>query len=1135
MVSHLDKEQQPETLMVYCGLENTYTPGHTDICGSLGHNLMVASDPEAYALWFIAESKDKAKASALWGKYGAALDHDNCFLPVEKLAEADFTFHVVRQRRGDLVFVPPEGAHQVINKGGRSIKIAWNRVTPSTIAVSYHSVLPLYHQICKAEVYRIKTLVYCGLQDRIKMVKKGIYEERLAYEFPPLLQLFDEIICEEWVSPQILRECSQKLEKERFPDRVPHLRTCNFCNLDIFNRCYRCPSCTDDYDICLACIAEGRGCTHNEQLVLMEHISMTDLRTVLKEGKSAFKAFMVATGKSLPIPPQCDFNDQHSVASLAFQMVSRYKETEEFRCHQCKRRKRQYLTVDCPTRGCGKTFCAMCLWNRYGIQQYSAQRDKKWKCPLCKDTCNCAACLRKRGINPKDHEVLANMKALYDISVVLPAAFKKNSSAIAGVCDVAPKPARSQGYSVKDMEKAKGGDDSIKRERESSSIKSSTEFSRPRKRVKYEESDGSRDSESESDEDHYSQSESDDDDTPKKRKKETNIKRESRSQTTLRLSSSAEVKREPNLRSSGQIRSSTSSPDKFRSSSSEVKREPNLRSPHPSGGEKQGASSTRGGGGKQPPQKKVKRSIDLVEQKDDDDDEELPEDNHLIPSLLGPLESPDPFSPIGSPTRQRNGQGMGEEVKLFPTSNGSLKKSSENGHVEGGGTTTTPHHAPPPVISESGKLKLKLKMNRTQTPQSRTSPSPDLSPRDYSSSEIEVGPHVSDQKNNQQQHQHHQDQEGDQKPSSRVKVSLNSKGKGVLTISRPKLSSSPAPAPPPPTASVSSTNTTKKRQTRASSRNERDLSSSDQLSKMDLDDDDDVFSDLISVTSERKSAPQTPIINEIPIPRKRTRSNSIPASTPLIDVLPIPKIKTETGRTYAPIADGLNSSTEDVMPFGKKRKTKREELDEDEFVPTGAGSGNSERKKSRQSREKMQLSSDFEEEHEIIPKSYRSAQNLNSMRDHQQNFASVETRPKIQKSSNENSGGGKAGEREPKRALPAQRNDYVPYDYESSVLTFSHPGITYEEYLAAFNSRSARPRKIRSNGYWCPCGLIKSSSQFFASHTKVCPVYRACQPQNQRTADDPIFKSKPEPKFLEPLCTDESCEDSCCQDKKTKK
>jgi hypothetical protein len=129
LVSHLSKyeiqyisrpdlfrEQQPETLMVYTGTENTYTPGHTDICGSLGHNLMVYSDQDSYALWFVAESKSKQKAAVLWGRYGAALDHDNCFLPVEKLAEADFPFYIIRQRLGDLVFVPPEGAHQVINK-----------------------------------------------------------------------------------------------------------------------------------------------------------------------------------------------------------------------------------------------------------------------------------------------------------------------------------------------------------------------------------------------------------------------------------------------------------------------------------------------------------------------------------------------------------------------------------------------------------------------------------------------------------------------------------------------------------------------------------------------------------------------------------------------------------------------------------------------------------------------------------------------------------------------------------------------------------------------------------------------------------------------------------------------------------
>lgn len=64
------------------------------------------------------------------------------------------------------------------------------------------------------------------------------------------------------------------VEKKRFVDRVPHLRTCNFCNADIFNRCYRCPVCTDDYDVCLRCIAEGRGCKHNTELTLMEHVSM---------------------------------------------------------------------------------------------------------------------------------------------------------------------------------------------------------------------------------------------------------------------------------------------------------------------------------------------------------------------------------------------------------------------------------------------------------------------------------------------------------------------------------------------------------------------------------------------------------------------------------------------------------------------------------------------------------------------------------------------------------------------------------------------------------------------------------------------------------------------------------------------
>jgi hypothetical protein len=55
---------------------------------------------------------------------------------------------------------------------------------------------------------------------------------------------------------------------------------------------------------------------------------------------------------------------------------------------------------------------------------------------------------RRRGVDPKEHEVLASYKALLEISVVVPPAFARNSDSVAGVCDSAPKPARSQGNLV---------------------------------------------------------------------------------------------------------------------------------------------------------------------------------------------------------------------------------------------------------------------------------------------------------------------------------------------------------------------------------------------------------------------------------------------------------------------------------------------------------------------------------------------------------------------------------------------------------------------------------------------------------------------------------------------------------------
>lgn len=152
-----------------------------------------------------------------------------------------------------------------------------------------------------------------------------------------------------------------------------------------------------------------------------------------------------------------------------------------FRGHQCKRRKRLNFMVKC-ANDCPKMYCAMCLWNRYGIRQVEAERDQTWTCPMCTNRCNCAACLSTplhhpllshflsfiqlclpffpgdRGVDPKQHEVLAAYRALLEISVVVPPAFSTDKSeAVAGVCDAAPKPGRSQGYSVAEMERAKDG------------------------------------------------------------------------------------------------------------------------------------------------------------------------------------------------------------------------------------------------------------------------------------------------------------------------------------------------------------------------------------------------------------------------------------------------------------------------------------------------------------------------------------------------------------------------------------------------------------------------------------------------------------------------------------------------------
>lgn len=107
--------------MIYVGNSETFTPAHKDVCGALGHNLMVYSDNgRTHAIWCIMKYEDLEQIRIFFQQNGAFLDDDNCFLPLHILSKAPFTVYLFEQKLGDLVLLPPSAPHQVLNMGGKA-------------------------------------------------------------------------------------------------------------------------------------------------------------------------------------------------------------------------------------------------------------------------------------------------------------------------------------------------------------------------------------------------------------------------------------------------------------------------------------------------------------------------------------------------------------------------------------------------------------------------------------------------------------------------------------------------------------------------------------------------------------------------------------------------------------------------------------------------------------------------------------------------------------------------------------------------------------------------------------------------------------------------------------------------------
>ncbi|TPX58028.1 hypothetical protein PhCBS80983_g03426 [Powellomyces hirtus] len=249
LIPLLPPQLQPENLMAYIGDEGTLTPGHTDLCGSVGQNIMVHADEGARAIWFLAESGALSTVSKFWQAQGQSIYRDNFFASVELLATAPFDVYVIEQKQGDFVIVPPETAHQVYNKGGVNIKVSWNRVTVDSLSRCVERVLSEYRVHMRPEIYRIKTLVHYTLQN---MTEKAALlatpstpektRKTFAKDFRSVIECFATILKDEWVEgdPKHLPTLWDDVDH-------PHTRRCDFCLADIWNRGFSCKKCADDH------------------------------------------------------------------------------------------------------------------------------------------------------------------------------------------------------------------------------------------------------------------------------------------------------------------------------------------------------------------------------------------------------------------------------------------------------------------------------------------------------------------------------------------------------------------------------------------------------------------------------------------------------------------------------------------------------------------------------------------------------------------------------------------------------------------------------------------------------------------------------------------------------------------------
>uniref|UniRef100_V5E5X5 JmjC domain-containing protein n=2 Tax=Kalmanozyma brasiliensis (strain GHG001) TaxID=1365824 RepID=V5E5X5_KALBG len=229
------------------------TPLKRGLCSSLVQNLMIWSDPEASAVWFITNPEDNDAVDEYLTKKGGSPHYEGHIPPANELAEATFSLSFWRQRVGDLVLVPPRAAYMVMNSGGRSVKTAWSRLIVDSLVSALFTDLPLYQRRCQRESHHIKSVIEHTVVKYTQQVTDNIQgkletPKARIRDLSTLLQSYDALLSDEYAPDW------RDIPVEG--DDVSYVE-CDVCGADTMHGFFECKK---GDTLCVQCYCQGRLC-----------------------------------------------------------------------------------------------------------------------------------------------------------------------------------------------------------------------------------------------------------------------------------------------------------------------------------------------------------------------------------------------------------------------------------------------------------------------------------------------------------------------------------------------------------------------------------------------------------------------------------------------------------------------------------------------------------------------------------------------------------------------------------------------------------------------------------------------------------------------------------------------------------